>query len=130
MNRYIAWGSLAAFCGVGLGAFGAHVLKTRIPASMLAVYQTGVEYHLVHALGLVLVGGLVQQAPTLRLLHWAGRLLLAGIVLFSGSLYLLAVTGIRPLGMITPFGGVAFLGGWALLALAALKPGPDSGGHP
>lgn len=133
MSIFVALGSLNALLGVGLGAFGAHILKARISPELFTVYQTGVLYHLVHALSLVLVGLLCHAYPGNRLLTRAGWSLLAGIALFSGSLYLLAVTGVRWLGVITPLGGIAFLAGWGLVTAAALatnanrhQPGEES----
>ena len=117
MRMFVILGSLNMLLAVALGAFGAHGLKCRVSAEMLAVWQTAVLYHLVHALGLLLVGLLALHLPV----RAAGWTLLVGIVLFSGSLYLMVLTGIRPLGMVTPLGGVTFLVGWLLLALAALK---------
>lgn len=121
MRRFIVWGSLLAFLGVALGAFGAHGLKDQISEDSLAVYNTGVHYHLVHALGLVLLGLAADRLADRKKVNAAGWCLLIGVVLFSGSLYLLAVTGIKWLGAITPLGGVAFLAGWAMLGLAAWK---------
>ncbi|QZT35317.1 DUF423 domain-containing protein [Caldalkalibacillus thermarum TA2.A1] len=109
-----------ACLGVALGAFGAHGLKGKLSPEMLEIYQTGVQYHLVHALGLILVGVLVHVMPS-NLLNWAGWILALGILLFSGSLYVLSMTGITKLGAITPIGGVAFLTGWILVVLAALR---------
>ncbi len=119
MKLFIMLGSLSAFLGVGLGAFGAHGLKTRVPPEMLTVWETAVLYHLVHALGLLLIGILCHLMPEVALVRNAGWALLAGTLLFSGSLYVLVLTGVKPLGMITPLGGVAFLAGWLLLAIAA-----------
>lgn len=116
---------LAACCaltGVGLGAFGAHGLKTVLTPIMLEVYKTGVTYQMWHALGLGLIAVFHQYAAEEKLLRWAGWLMFAGILLFSGSLYLLAVLNLKWLGMITPFGGVAFLVAWILVALFAIKP--------
>lgn len=112
--------ALNMIIAVGAGAFGAHGLKRIVDAEMLAIWQTGVLYHLVHALGLFVVALLLArwQAP---LLSAAGALMFAGIVLFSGSLYLLAITGTRILGAITPLGGVAFLVAWAMVAWAAYR---------
>lgn len=118
---FILLGSLNAFCGVVLGAFGAHGLRDRLTPDMLAAWETGVEYHLFHALGLLAIGIMLRLLPRSRLLRPAGWALLIGILLFSGSLYLMAVTGFRPLGVITPFGGLAFLAGWLLLTIAALR---------
>jgi len=119
MKIFVILGSLSAFLGVGLGAFGAHGLKTKVTPEMLAVWQTGVLYHLVHALGLLLIGILCHMMPEAATVRNAGWAILLGTVLFSGSLYLLVLTGVKPLGMITPFGGIAFLVGWLLLGVAA-----------
>ena len=118
---FLAAGGLAAFAAVALGAFGAHALKTRLSAEMLAVWHTGVEYHAYHALGLLAVGLVAAQLPESMLLKWSGWLMLAGIVLFSGSLYALALSGERWLGAITPIGGTAFLAAWSLFVIAVLK---------
>jgi uncharacterized membrane protein YgdD (TMEM256/DUF423 family) len=117
-RTFMLVGALAGFLGVTLGAFGAHGLRGRLTPEMLAVFETGVRYHLYHALALLLVAALAARLDG-RLILAAGWLLTAGIVLFSGSLYLLALTGATILGAITPVGGVAFLLGWAALALAA-----------
>jgi uncharacterized membrane protein YgdD (TMEM256/DUF423 family) len=109
------------FAAVAFGAFGAHGLKAAIAPDMLAVYQTAVQYHFWHALGLLGIGLLLALRPDSRMLGVAGWLLVAGMLLFSGSLYALAVTGIRGFGAITPLGGVAFLAGWACLAWAAWR---------
>lgn len=106
--------------GVAAGAFGAHALRTRISPEMLAVFNTGVLYHLVHAASLAAVAVAWARWPSSTITA-AGWLFVAGILLFSGSLYLLAVTGVRPLGAITPIGGVCFLGGWLCLLIAALR---------
>ena len=102
---FVSLGALAAALGVALGAFGAHALKARLSADMLAVWQTAVQYHLWHALGLVAIGLLAQHLPASVPVRVAGWLMLAGIVLFSGSLYALALSGTRSLGAIAPFGG-------------------------
>ncbi|MBE3563629.1 MAG: DUF423 domain-containing protein [Hydrogenibacillus schlegelii] len=112
-------GALNLFLAVALGAFGAHGLKGKIADDLLAVYETGVRYQMIHGLGLLALAALLRVAPEAAGgLSAAGGFLLAGIVLFSGSLYLLALTGVRALGAVTPFGGVAFLIGWALLFAA------------
>ena len=118
---FLASGGFAALAAVALGAFGAHALKTRLSAEMLAVWHTGVEYHAYHALGLLAVGLVAGQLPESTLLKWSGWLMLAGIVLFSGSLYALALSGERWLGAITPIGGMAFLAAWGLFVIAVLK---------
>ena len=119
MKVFVILGSLSAFVGVALGAFGAHGLKTKVTPEMLTVWQTGVQYHLVHALGLVLIGILCQLMPETSMVRNAGWMILSGTVLFSGSLYVMVLSDIRALGMITPLGGVAFLVGWLLIAIAA-----------
>ena len=118
---FLAAGGIAAFAAVALGAFGAHALKARLSAEMLAVWRTGVEYHFYHALGLLAVGLVAAQLPDSTPLKWSGWLMLAGIVLFSGSLYALALSGERWLGAITPVGGAAFLAAWALFVIAVLR---------
>src|SRR6476659_5712704 len=117
MDRtFLLAGAVAGLVAVAFGAFGAHGLRGRLTPEMLAVFETGVRYHMYHALALLLVAALVPRPGTGRAIVAAGWLFVAGIVLFSGSLYLLAVTGVTVLGAITPIGGVAFLAGWALLA--------------
>jgi len=118
---FLALGAAAAALGVVLGAFGAHALKARLGADMLSVWQTGVQYHLWHALGIVAVGVLAFHLPGSAPLKWAGWLMLAGIVLFSGSLYILAASGVRWVGAITPFGGGCFIAGWLVVAYAVLR---------
>jgi uncharacterized membrane protein YgdD (TMEM256/DUF423 family) len=104
------------FAAVALGAFGAHLLRGRLDPSMIAVWQTAVQYHAWHALALLGVGILLLHWPGKRGLRLAAGLFLVGIVLFAGSLYALALSGARGWGAITPIGGVAFLAGWAVLA--------------
>ena len=118
---FIALGALFAALAVGCGAFGAHALRVRLSADLLAVYQTGVQYHFWHALGVLAVGIAGLQLPASPWLRAAGWLLAAGILLFSGSLYLLALSGERWFGAITPVGGLAFILGWLAFALAVLK---------
>ncbi|MHC8374331.1 DUF423 domain-containing protein [Pseudomonas sp. MDT1-85] len=108
------------FTGVALGAFAAHGLKSRLSAEYLAIFHTGVTYQLVHTLALLGVALLATQIPG-RLITWAGASFAIGILLFSGSLYLLTITGISKLGIVTPFGGLAFLVGWVCLGLAAWR---------
>ena len=118
---FLILGSFNAALVVLLGAFGAHALKARLSAEMLAVYQTGVHYHLFHALGLIAVGLMATQIADSAYLKWSGWLMLAGIILFSGSLYVLSVSGLRWLGMVTPFGGISFILSWTLFVIAVLK---------
>lgn len=112
--------AVAGFLAVALGAFAAHGLRNVLSAEYLTVFQTGVHYQMVHALALLAVGMLLQKSParSLRIAAWSFTL---GILLFSGSLYALTLSGVRSLGMITPFGGVAFLIGWASLAWFAWR---------
>ncbi|MEZ5490026.1 MAG: DUF423 domain-containing protein [Gammaproteobacteria bacterium] len=109
------------FLSVALGAFAAHGLSARLSEQMLATFQTGVQYHMYHTLALFGVGVLSLHYPGATLLRYSGFLFLAGTLIFSGSLYILALSGIRWLGAITPIGGVAFLAGWAALAWFALS---------
>lgn len=120
-RHFLALGGVAAFLAVALGAFGAHALKSRLAPEMLAVWHTGVEYHLFHALGLLACGLVAAQLPDSAFLKWSGWLMLAGILLFSGSLYALALSGERWLGALTPVGGIAFLAAWALLIAAVVR---------
>jgi len=119
MDRtFLLLGAVAAFLAVALGAFGAHGLRGRLAPEMMAVFQTAVQYHMYHALGLLLVSATMGHLSG-WLIQTAGWAFVAGIVLFSGSLYALALSGVTVLGAITPLGGVAFLIGWACLAFAA-----------
>ncbi|MBK7973097.1 MAG: DUF423 domain-containing protein [Deltaproteobacteria bacterium] len=121
MDRiFLGIGAILGFLGVALGAFAAHGLKQRLPAEMLIVFETGVRYHMYHALALLAVGLTVARGPSAALVA-AGWLFLAGIAIFSGSLYALAISGVRTLGMITPLGGVAFLAGWIAFAVGAFS---------
>ena len=114
-------GAVAAFLGVALGAFGAHALRARLTEQLLNTWETAVQYHLVHALGLLAVGLWLLQTGPSTLLRWSAGLMLAGMVLFSGSLYLLCLSGVRWLGAITPLGGTALLTAWVLFALAVWR---------
>ena len=117
--KYVKIGAIAAMLSVAIGAFGAHALEDKLSEDMLDVYQTGVQYQMFHAVGILIVALLIERLPGRQLALWAARLLLAGIVLFSGSLYALALSDVKALGAITPVGGVAFIAGWICLALAA-----------
>jgi len=118
---FLILGGINAALVVMLGAFGAHGLKARMTVEMLAVYQTGVHYHLFHALGLLAVGIVALHIVDSVYLKWAGWLMLAGIILFSGSLYVLSLSGLRWLGMVTPFGGLAFIAAWIVFVIAIAK---------
>ncbi|TVX92297.1 DUF423 domain-containing protein [Paenibacillus agilis] len=123
LNRYIKIGSIAAALAVGLGAFGAHVMKDMLTPDRLATYETAVQYHIFHALALLIIALLSERLPesNRNKVLWSARLITLGIVIFSGSLYVLCFTGIKVLGAITPIGGIAFIAGWLMLALAARR---------
>lgn len=118
---FLILGSLSAALAVGLGAFGAHGLRSRLDPDLLSTFETGVRYQMYHALGLLLVGLLLVRWTESSLLVVAGWLLVAGTVLFSGSLYLLALAGLRWLGAVAPLGGASFIVGWLCLALAVWR---------
>ena len=121
MVRFLtAAGAFSAMIGVALGAFGAHALRERLEAAALTTFETGVRYHLLHALAMV-VSAWVATRSAGALAPTAGWLFLGGTVLFSGSLYLLAGGAPRWFGAITPLGGLAFILGWLLLGIAALR---------
>jgi uncharacterized membrane protein YgdD (TMEM256/DUF423 family) len=120
-KAFLLIGAIACMLAVLLGAFGAHALRARLAPDMLAVYHTGVQYHFWHALGLLAIALTLAHFPAARALELAGWLMLAGIVVFSGSLYLLAATGMRWLGAITPIGGTAFILAWAIFAYAVAR---------
>jgi uncharacterized membrane protein YgdD (TMEM256/DUF423 family) len=120
--NWTAVGAALLALAVALGAFGAHGLKDRLDPYSMTVYEKAVLYHFLHAMGILLVAllgrtGAIGAAGQARV----GWLLLVGIVLFSGSLYVLAVSGVRALGAVTPLGGLAFIAGWLLLAYEALR---------
>jgi uncharacterized membrane protein YgdD (TMEM256/DUF423 family) len=114
-------GALSAFLSVAAGAFGAHALRTRLAPELLAVFETAARYQMYHAMGL-LAAGYASARFGGSATTGAGLCFAFGTLVFSGSLYALALTGVRGLGAVTPVGGLAFLAGWLLLALAALRP--------
>ncbi|TKJ72578.1 DUF423 domain-containing protein [Pseudomonas sp. CFBP13508] len=120
LRGFLMLAAFFGFTGVALGAFAAHGLKNRLTPEYLTIFHTGVTYQLVHTLALFGVALLATQIQG-RLITWAGLSFTVGMVLFSGSLYLLTMTGISKLGIITPFGGLAFLIGWVCLGLAAWR---------
>lgn len=113
-------GAVFMALAVSLGAFGVHALKKILSPEMLTIYHTSVEYQFYHALGLLIIGVIGFQIKS-KLIGWAGILLTAGIILFSGSLYVLALSGIKGLGAITPIGGISFVAGWIVLAIGIVK---------
>lgn len=122
MDRLFAvCGALSGGIAVAAGAFGAHALRARLGADLLAVFETAARYQMYHALALLAVAGALTRYPAAAALRTSGWLFLAGTVVFSGSLYLLALTGTRWLGAITPIGGLCFIVGWLALALGVWR---------
>lgn len=117
---WVQVGSILMFIGVALGAFGAHALRDRVTPDLLTVFETGVRYHFYHALALFAVGWLSESHPS-GVITGAGVAFVFGILVFSGSLYILTLSGTRWWGAVTPVGGLAFLVGWALLAIGAFR---------
>jgi uncharacterized membrane protein YgdD (TMEM256/DUF423 family) len=109
-------GGIFMFAAVALGALGAHALRGQLDAQMTSVWQSAVQYHAWHAIALLGIGSLLLHFPRSRGFRLAAWLFVAGNLLFAGSLYLIALTGMRGLGVITPLGGMAFLAGWAVFA--------------
>lgn len=119
-RTFTVLGAVLGFLGVAAGAFGAHALRARLSVDLLEVFETAARYQMYHALALIAAGWVAGRWPG-GAATASGWLFVAGTVLFSGSLYLLALTGTRWLGAVTPLGGLAFLGGWAALAWAAAR---------
>jgi uncharacterized membrane protein YgdD (TMEM256/DUF423 family) len=126
MRIFLIIAAISGALAVLLGAFGAHLLKKMITPEMLEVYKTGVQYQFYHTLALLAVGILYLQYPSKRL-KWSGYLFIAGIVTFSGLLFLLAITGIKALGMMVPVGGLTLVAAWICLVVHILKT--RSGDH-
>ncbi|CAM4492799.1 uncharacterized membrane protein YgdD (TMEM256/DUF423 family) [Paenibacillus endophyticus] len=120
MQTFVMLGCIFMVLAVAIGAFGAHALKSKLTPDKLKVYEVGVQYHIAHALGLILVGMLVSHYPDEQVIVTGGWFLAAGILLFSGSLYALSVAKARFLGPITPLGGLSFMIGWVLIAVGVL----------
>jgi len=120
MKQTLSLAALSGMLAVALGAFGAHVLKGIISFEMLEVYKTGVQYQFYHTFALLAVGVLMYFNPS-KVLKWSAYLFIAGIVLFSGSLYVLAISGIKAVGIITPFGGIVWIVAWMLLIIHCQK---------
>lgn len=122
MQRKIAVvASIVAMIGVGLGAFGSHILGEKIGEDALKTFQTGIQYHFIHALAMLIVSIAMGVWGESRRLAWAAWLFFAGIIMFSGSLYLLSTTGLKIFGPITPLGGVSFIAGWILMGVSMGK---------
>lgn len=124
-RTFVIMAGISGALAVALGAMGAHALRGILDAASMEIYTKAASYHMVHSLALLGIGLLAIQRPS-RALHAAGVAMIVGIVLFSGSLYVLAGSGMRALGMITPFGGIAFIAGWLLVAKAAWGMVPTS----
>ena len=118
---FLLLGAFNAALAEMLGAFGAHSLKTRLNVSMLKTYETGVEYHFYHSLGLIIVGIIAMNLTNNFWLRSSGWYMFSGIIFFCGSLYLLSIFNLRWLGMVTPIGGLLFIISWASLFMAILK---------
>lgn len=123
MKKFIVSGALHGFLAVALGAFGAHALKEVLDDYGRGIWETAVQYQMFHATGLLVIGLLMSTKllGEVKQLNLAGIFFNLGIVFFSGSLYVLAISGIKVLGAITPIGGVLFLTGWVLIMLTAFK---------
>ena len=119
-SRFLFLGAVFAGLAVSAGAFGAHMLRPVLDATMLGAFETGARYQMYHALALCLLAGIAERNPTLRVAA-VGWLFLIGMLLFSGSLYVLALSGVRWVGAFTPLGGAALITGWALLAWTVTK---------
>lgn len=119
--QFVAAAAVSGLLAVVFGAFGAHALKARLDDYAMGVFETAVQYHFTHTLALLAVGIIALQYPGVALLRSSGWLFLCGLLVFSGSLYVLALTGQRWLGAVTPLGGLAFIAGWACLAAASWK---------
>jgi len=117
-RTFFRLGAVFAFLGVGLGAFGAHVLRNSLSPADMATFETGIRYQVYHALGLMVVARAVARWPRASV-RAAGWLFVVGILLFSGSLYMLVLAGQPAVGVVTPLGGLCFLAGWGLLAWSA-----------
>ncbi|MDF2606527.1 MAG: hypothetical protein K0S34_717 [Bacillales bacterium] len=118
MEKFIIIAGVNAFLAVALGAFGAHGLQQNATDYAVAIWDKASRYQMYHALGLFIIAFLIDKYPKSSLLEWAGWSMLGGIFLFSGSLYVMAVTGISSLGIVTPVGGLLFIAGWILTVLS------------
>lgn len=117
----ILLGAGNAALAILLGAFAAHTLKSSLSERMIDVFNTAVDYHLYHALSLVVIGLIINQQPLSKTLHIAVYLMVIGLIIFCGSLYMLSLTGITRFGMITPLGGIAFITAWLFVFATYIK---------
>lgn len=120
-KTFMAWGAVIMALSVAIGAFGAHMLEDRIGVDAMAVYETGVQYHMIHGIAIIITGLAAGLFGESRKLFWAGVLFIAGTIIFSGSLYVLSISGVKWLGAITPIGGVSFIAGWLILMSSAFS---------
>ncbi len=119
MSRlFLALGAINAFLCVLLGAIGAHILKQKFSGELFNTFQTGLQYHFYHALGLILIGVLLFHLPQSKLVKLSGWVMLTGILFFSGTLYIVSFTEMRSLGMVAPIGGLSLMSAWLILAYA------------
>ncbi len=121
IKQFLVLSAIGMFLGVALGAFGAHALREKLSTEMLNVWNTAVLYHMLHSLGLAIVAIVYKSYGGPHWFSWAGWFLIFGVLFFSGSLYIMAITGIRWLGAITPLGGLSLLAGWGFFAWALFK---------
>jgi uncharacterized membrane protein YgdD (TMEM256/DUF423 family) len=121
MKLFLLLGSINMVLAVAIGAFGAHGLEGKVSDKMLANWQTGAHYHIIHALALIVIGLTIVKFGNTTLLMTTGWLIFVGILFFSGSLYIMVLTNMKILGAITPIGGVAFIVGWILYSVAVAK---------
>ncbi len=119
-KTFLIIAAVFGFLGVAFGAFGAHALKDKLTPQLLETFETGVRYQMYHVFAIAIVA-LALEHWRVGLLNISGWLFVAGIIIFSGSLYILSLTGEKMWGAVTPFGGLALLGGWLTLAIAVYK---------
>jgi len=120
MKTVLSVAAVSGLLAVALGAFGAHGLKSIISPEMLEVYKTGVQYQFYHTFALLAVG-ILMNFNSSKALKWSATLFMIGIVLFSGSLYVMAISDVKALGIITPFGGITWIAAWILLFVHCRK---------
>lgn len=121
MKLFFILGSVLMALAVAIGAFGAHGLTGKVTEKMLDNWQTGAHYHIVHAIAIIIIALTIAKFGNSGLLTASAWLLIVGIFFFSGSLYVMVLTNIKILGAITPIGGVAFIAGWIVYAVAVAK---------
>lgn len=120
-KTFMTWGAVFMALSVAIGAFGAHMLEGKISADEMATFETGVHYHMIHGIAVIITGLAAGLFGESKKLFWAGVLFIVGIFIFSGSLYVLSLSGMKWLGAITPIGGVSFIAGWLVLMSSAFS---------